>query len=108
MEAIKLNPSSACYVTEKYMTFELWSEAIKRNGILLSNIPMENRNLELCLEYIKARGSIHNVHEKYYSFEFFMEAVKINTYILQHIPKEYITYELCIEAVRNKPYGNIL
>ena len=79
-------------------SYEEQLERIRRDGVLLRYVEVENKTVEMCLEAVKENSyALRYIKEP--TNELCLEAVRNNGYALQYINNP--TEEMCLEAVKN-------
>lgn len=108
---IKKNGLNIGFVSEEYITYDLYKTAVKQNGLALGYVQKVYITCELCLIAVKQNGlALKYVPEDYLTHYLCILAVKQNGLALkyisekyvssEYISKKYITYDTCKAAVQ--------
>ncbi|NIZ19263.1 DUF4116 domain-containing protein [Entomospira culicis] len=91
-------------VPTKYHTPDIYLAIIKRNPLLIKDIPGELQNYSFYVNTVRQNGKIlQYLPQNFVSDALYLEATKSNGVAFDLLPEEYKTYEICIEAVVHNP-----
>lgn len=89
------------YIDKIERTPEGYLEAVKKNGLILRDIPKKLQNVHICHEAIKQNGiAIKWVSKKILTDDLCLEAVRNNGNSIDDIPEEFRTKKLYLEAIK--------
>jgi len=81
------------------VTFEMYHENIKKNKMLLKNVPEKYKTSELYKIIQHYNGILKFTPHKLKTYENCLDAVARNRFDLQYVPRKYKTVELCLTAI---------
>ena len=75
---------------------------LKKDGLLLKNIPENERTARLCKIAIKQNPmAIKYVPSAYLNYKICLEAVRQNRYVLKYVPSQFVDRKMCELVVRD-------